>query len=110
MKMNILVPSDCCGPNTATKPLKWPSGNITPLVLIVTFWPSSRWCSSRSFVSASAKDRMLLRPSYATYGCPNDCMAHSRSNEQSTANLLQCALLLNAYRHPSVLANFPAKS
>ena len=33
MKMNILVPSGCCGPNTDTKPLKWPSGNITPMDL-----------------------------------------------------------------------------
>jgi hypothetical protein len=37
MKITILVPSGCCGPKTDTTPLKRPSGNLMPMVLISTF-------------------------------------------------------------------------
>jgi hypothetical protein len=75
MKITLLVPSCCCGPKTDTMPLSRPSGNLMPLVLISTFSRSDRLPSSRSFVSASARDRMILRPSYSMYGYRSSGMA-----------------------------------
>ena len=56
---------------------------IMPIVLISTFSRPDRLPSSRSFVSASARDRMILRPSYSKYGYRSSGMA-PWSNSLST--------------------------